>query len=97
MARNSLAGKTPSYDKLNMSAASRKRKLEYDKKYQKQDKIRKYQSELHKANYVAKKKGTAKVGDGRDFSHTKSGKLTQVSQSKNRSFNGRGSRSKHHA
>lgn len=32
--RNSLAGKHPSYDKLKMTEARRKKKLAYDKEYQ---------------------------------------------------------------
>jgi hypothetical protein len=88
--RNSLAGKHPSYEKLNMSEASKKRKLEYDKEYHSTEERKKYRAELNKAN---RKAGTYGNKDGVDMSHTKSGKLVKEKASANRSRNGQGKKS----
>lgn len=60
------------------------RDYSYDKKYQSTDERKKYRVELNKAN---RKDGTYGNGDGMDKSHTKSGKMVNESQSKNRARN----------
>jgi hypothetical protein len=80
--RNSLAGKHPSYDSLNMSEERRKKKIAYDKAYHATTERKKYRAELNKAN---KTKGAK--GDGKDMSHTKSGKLVLESAKTNRARN----------
>ena len=86
--RNKLAGKHPSYDSLNMSEDRRKKKIAYDKKYHATTERKKYRAELNKAN-----KTSGRVGDGKDQSHSKNGKLTLESAKKNRSRNGQGGKS----
>lgn len=88
--RNKLAGKHPSYDKLGMSEERRKKKLEYDKKYQATEKRKKYRAELNKAN---RENGTYGNGDGLDMSHTKSGKMVKEKMGKNRGRNGQNGKS----
>lgn len=88
--RNGLAGKHPSYDKLNMSEARRKKKIAYDKAYSASPERKKYRATLNAAN---KKAGTYGNGDGKDMSHTKAGKLTKESQRANRARNGQGGKS----
>ena len=88
--RNSLAGKHPSYDKLGMSEARRKKKIAYDKAYSATDERKKYRAALNKANKKAKTYGN---GDGKDMSHTKSGKLTREPQKANRARNGQSGKS----
>lgn len=91
MARNSLAGKSTGKSKTAKYYASNpeanKKKIEYMKEYNKQPDKVKYRSELNKANRDA---GTYGNKDGKDKSHTKSGKLVNESQSKNRARNGNG-------
>ena len=87
MARNTLAGKSPSYDKRNMSPEARRKKKAYDKKYSASEKQKKYRAELNREN---RKRGTYGNKDNRDLSHTKSGKMVQEHQSKNRARNGSG-------
>jgi hypothetical protein len=60
------------------------RDYSYDKKYQSTEERKKYRVELNKAN---RKDGTYGNGDNMDKSHTKSGKLVNESQSKNRARN----------
>ena len=88
--RNGLAGKHPSYDSLNMSETRRKKKLAYDKAYSATDERKKYRAALNKANKKAKTYGN---GDGKDMSHTKSGKLTREPQKANRARNGQSGKS----
>lgn len=88
--RNGLAGKHPSYDKLNMSEARRKKKIAYDKKYNSSDDQKKYRVELNRAN---RKAGTYGNGDGKDMSHTKVGKLILESARSNRARNGHNGKS----
>jgi hypothetical protein len=88
--RNGLAGKHPSYDKLNMSPERRKKKIAYDKKYAATDERKKYRVELNKANRQA---GTYGNGDGKDMSHTKVGKLISESARNNRARNGQNGKS----
>jgi hypothetical protein len=83
--RNSLAGKHPSYDKLNMSEERRKKKIAYDKKYHATTERKKYRVELNKAN-----KRLGSKSDGKDVSHSKNGKLTLESSKSNRQRNGQG-------
>ena len=71
----------------NKRAGSNKatgRNYDYDKEYQSTPERKKYRAELNKAN---RKSGTYGNGDGMDKSHTKSGKLVNEAQSKNRARN----------
>jgi hypothetical protein len=86
MARNKQAGKGKSG---NHEGTGRDYKKEYAKYQGKPDRI-KYRNKLTKANRDA---GTDGNGDGKDMSHTKSGKLVKEAQSKNRARNGRNGRS----
>lgn len=85
MARNKLAGKGKG--RYNESTG---RDYEYDKKYQSSPARRKYRSKLNKAN---RKAGTYGNGDGKDMSHTKTGKLVKEKQSANRARNGHNGKS----
>lgn len=89
MARNSLAGKRTGKSKTAKHYAknkkSRDKKEEYDKKYNKSKSATKKRVEANKAN---RKAGTYGNKDKKDASHTKSGKVTQESRSKNRARNG---------
>ena len=88
MARNTLAwtkkwtSKTAKYYQNNPEA--RKKKLEYDKKYQDTPNRIKYRAELNKANIKA---WTYWNKDNKDMSHTKSWKLVKEKQSLNRKRN----------
>ena len=62
----------------------------YQKKYDKLKIARR--SELNKEN---RKRGTYGNGDGKDVSHSKSGKTRLQIQSKNRAANGHGKRSRY--
>jgi hypothetical protein len=88
--RNKLAGKHPSYDKLGMSEERKKKKLAYDKKYQATKERKDYRVELNKANREA---GTYGNGDGKDMSHTKSGRLVKERAKTNRGRNGQNGKS----
>jgi hypothetical protein len=88
--RNKLAGKHPSYDKLGMSEERKKKKLEYDKKYQATEKRKKYRAELNKANRDA---GTYGNNDGVDMSHTKKGSIVKEKMKSNRARNGQDKKS----
>jgi hypothetical protein len=88
--RNKLAGKHPSYDKLGMSEERKKKKLAYDKKYQASEERKKYRVKLNKVNREA---GTYGNGDGKDMSHTKSGKIVKEKMSSNRARNGQNKKS----
>lgn len=70
------------YDK---NPDARKRKAAYDALYNSTSERREYRSKLNKAN---RKAGTYGNGDGKDMSHTKSGKLVLEHKSKNRARNG---------
>jgi hypothetical protein len=91
MARNKLAGKSTGKSKsaqyLRDNPEARKKKLEYDKKYQKSESRVNYREELNRAN---RKAGTYGNMDGKDMSHTKSGKLVKERASSNRARNGKG-------
>jgi hypothetical protein len=95
MARNSLAGskkgtsKSAKYFQENPEA--RAKKNAYNKEYHASKERKEYRAELNKAN---RNDGTYGNKDGKDKSHTKSGKLVSENQSTNRARNGRGNNSK---
>lgn len=92
--RNTLAGtktgtsRSAKYFQNNKEA--REKKNEYNKKYHSTDERKAYRAGLNKAN---KEAGTYGNKDGKDKSHTKSGKLVSEGQSKNRARNGKGGKS----
>lgn len=92
--RNTLAGtktgtsRSAKYFQNNPEA--REKKNEYNKKYHSTDERKAYRAGLNKAN---KEAGTYGNKDGKDKSHTKSGKLVSEGQSKNRARNGKGGKS----
>jgi len=87
--RNKMAGKSTGTSKSAKGYAenpeSRKKKLAYDTKYQSTPERVAYRSGLNKANRRA---GTEGNGDGKDMSHTKSGRTVKEAASKNRARNG---------
>ena len=91
MARNSLAGKSTGKSKSARYFAenpeARKKKNEYNKEYHSTPSRIKYRKELNAANRKSKTYGN---GDGKDKSHTKSGKLVSEKASTNRARNGKG-------
>jgi hypothetical protein len=95
MARNSLAGKSTGTSKSAKYFASnpeaRKKKNEYNKEYHSSPSRIKYREELNEAN---RKSGTYGNKDGKDKSHTKSGKLVSEKASTNRARNGKGNNPK---
>ena len=88
--RNSMAGKHPSYDKLNMSPERIKKKIAYDKAYSATEESKNYRVELNRANRQA---GTYGNGDGLDMSHTKKRTLVKERMKKNRARNGQNNKS----
>ena len=72
-----------------LSPESRRRKLEYDKKYEKTPERREYQRELHAER---RKRGIYGSGDHMDVSHSRGGKLTLEPEHANRArhFKNRG-------
>jgi hypothetical protein len=95
MARNSLAGKSTGKSKSARYFAenpeARKKKNEYNKEYHSTPSRIKYREELNAANRKSKTYGN---GDGKDKSHTKSGKLVSEKASTNRARNGKGGKPK---
>ena len=87
--RNSLAGKSTGKSKSAKYFATHPKaravKLDYMKKYEKSEKNKNYREELNKVN-----RATKGYGDGKDLSHTKTGKLVKEKPSTNRARNGRG-------
>ena len=75
-----MASKSSKYYKKNKKSYEKKKK--YDSKYSSSEERKNYRVKL---NLFNRKKG--KKGDGKDASHTKSGKLVLESQSKNRARN----------
>lgn len=72
-----------SADYYKENPSSYKKKLEYDTKYNsKPDKIKK-RSELVKINRDAQKRGTGKIGDGKDFDHS-TGRMVNASTNRGR-------------
>lgn len=94
MARNGLAGskkgtsKSAKYFQENPEA--RAKKNAYNKKYHNTPERVQYREDLNQAN---RKSGTYGNGDGKDKSHTKSGKLVSESQKTNRARNGKNGKS----
>lgn len=92
--RNTLAGKSTgksdSAKRLQKNKAARDKKKKYDSEYQKSPDRVAYRVELNRANRQA---GTYGNKDGKDMSHTKSGKLVKEAASTNRARNGRGGKS----
>jgi hypothetical protein len=95
MARNSLAGKSTGKSKSAKYFAenpeARAKKNAYNKEYHSTPSRVKYREELNAAN---RKSGTYGNGDGKDKSHTKSGKLVSEKASTNRARNGKGGKPK---
>lgn len=93
MARNKLAGtkrgKSKSAIYFQNNPEAKAKKDAYNKKYGGTTKRKKYRTKLNAEN---RRRGTYGNGDGKDLSHSKSGKLTQEKQSINRARNGRGKR-----
>ena len=77
-------------NKRSKSNKATGRNYSYDKKYQSSPERKKYRAQLNKANREA---GTYGNKDGKDMSHTKSGKLVKESKKKNRARNGSNGRS----
>ena len=92
--RNTLAGtktgtsRSAKYFQNNKEA--REKKNAYNKEYHSTEERKSYRAGLNKAN---KEAGTYGNKDGKDKSHTKSGKLVSEIQSKNRARNGKGGKS----
>jgi hypothetical protein len=92
--RNTLAGtktgtsRSAKYFQNNKEA--REKKNAYNKEYHSTEERKSYRAGLNKAN---KEAGTYGNKDGKDKSHTKSGKLVSEGQSKNRARNGKGGKS----
>lgn len=87
--RNKLAGKsTGKSDSAKYFAShpeARAKKNAYNKEYHATPERKKYREELNKVN-----RANGGYGDGKDLSHTKSGKLVKESRSSNRARNGKG-------
>jgi hypothetical protein len=87
-----MKGKSKSAVYFQKNTDARKKKNAYNTSYHATPERKKYRVRLNKANRDA---GTYGNGDGKDMSHTKSGKLVKESQSANRARNGKdGSSSK---
>lgn len=93
--RNSLAGKSTGKSKSAKYFAShpeaKAKKNAYNKEYHASEERKNYRARLNKANRDA---GTYGNKDGKDMSHTKSGKLVSEGQSSNRARNGKGNNKK---
>lgn len=87
--RNSLAGKSTGKSSSAKYFAShpeaRAKKNAYNKEYHATPERKNYREELNKVNRANKG-----YGDGKDLSHTKSGKLVKETRSNNRARNGKG-------
>ena len=70
-----MPGRTAKFYKDNPD--SRKKRLEYQKEYNKQDREVKKRVELNAKNRENHREGRSKVGDGKDVSHSKSGTKLQ--------------------
>jgi len=84
-------GKSKSAKYYAANPDAREKKNAYNKEYHSTDKRKSYRASLNRAN---RKAGTYGNGDGKDMSHTKSGKLVKESQSSNRARNGQGKKSR---
>jgi len=93
--RNRLAGKSTGKSKsakyFAANPEARRKKNEYNKEYHASGERNSYRAKLNMANRKAKTYGN---GDGKDMSHTESGKLIKEKQSTNRARNGRGDNKK---
>lgn len=76
-------GRTAKYYASNPEA--RKKRLEYQKEYNKSDKEIKKRVELNREN---RKRGTYGNGDDMDMSHTRDGKIVKENYKKNRARQG---------
>ena len=87
--RNKLAGKSTGTSASAKYFAShpeaRAKKNSYNKAYHATEERKNYREELNKVNRADKG-----YGDGKDLSHTKSGRLVKESRSSNRARNGKG-------
>jgi hypothetical protein len=81
-----MKGKSESAVYFQNNPEARKKKNEYNTKYHSTAERKRYRVRLNKANRQA---GTYGNGDGKDMSHTKSGKLIKENQSANRARNGK--------
>lgn len=88
--KNKLAGKHPSYEKLNWSEETIRKKKAYDKEYASSEEQKNRRVELNKEN---RKRKTYGNGDGKDVSHTKTGRLVLEKASTNRARNGQNGKS----
>jgi hypothetical protein len=93
--RNKLAGKSSGKSKsakyFAANPEAREKKNAYNKEYHSSEERKNYRAKLNKANRDA---GTYGNGDGKDMSHTKSGKLVKEKESSNRARNGKGNNNK---
>lgn len=89
--KNKLAGKSTGKSKSAKYFAShpeaRAKKNAYNKEYHSDPDRVNYREDLNRANRKANTYGN---GDGKDMSHTKSGRLVQEARSSNRARNGKG-------
>ena len=89
--KNKLAGKSTGKSKSAKYFAShpeaRAKKNAYNKEYHSDPDRVNYREDLNRANRNAKTYGN---GDGKDISHTKSGRLVQEARSANRARNVKG-------
>jgi hypothetical protein len=81
-----MKGKSKSAVYFQKNPDARKKKNAYNTSYHATPERKKYRVRLNKANRQA---GTYGNGDGKDMSHTKSGKLVKENQSANRARNGK--------
>lgn len=81
-----MKGKSKSAIYFQKNPEARKKKNAYNTSYHATPERKKYRVRLNKANRQA---GTYGNGDGKDMSHTKSGKLVKESQAANRARNGK--------
>jgi hypothetical protein len=89
--RNKLAGKSTGKSKsakyFAANPEARAKKNAYNKEYHSDPDRVNYREDLNRANRKAKTYGN---GDGKDMSHTKSGRLVKEARSANRARNGKG-------
>ena len=87
--RNKLAGtstgKSDSAKYFASHPEARAKKNEYNKQYHSTEERKNYREGLNKVNRADKG-----YGDGKDLSHTRSGKLIKETRSSNRARNGKG-------
>lgn len=87
--RNKLAGtstgKSESAKYFASHPAARAKKNDYNKQYHSTEERKNYRERLNKVN-----RADHGYGDGKDLSHTKSGKLVKETRSSNRARNGKG-------